>query len=144
MRFPSLLICLGASTFALAAHAQMTQEAAPPGGAPAPDQTTMPPTDTAPSPAPESNMPDTGAAPMPAPQDNAPPAPGPTPPNPAPEGSMTPPPPPSAYNATPGAPAPGGVQMAPPQPMVQAAPEPPANYPLCSRTVKDSCRNPKG
>ncbi len=65
-----------------------------------------------------------------------------------------------APNAAPAPMAPQGAPMAPPAPMagapmagqqVQFAPPqmtpPPAakeSYPVCSRTVKDSCRNPGG
>jgi|GEM_PF-1755234 len=120
MRISILLTCLGASALALAAHAQETQ-APPPADQPV---TQMPP---APSdvPAPVDNgtsVPSTAA-----PDATVPPA---------------PPPPPAAYNAAPTSGAPAQIVMGPPQPQTQAVPAPPAEYPLCSRTVKDACRNP--
>jgi hypothetical protein len=126
MRIPILLSCLGASALALAAHAQETQ---------APPPADQPMTQTPPAP-----------SDMPAPVDNGTAVPPAT--SPAPDASMPPPPPPppSAYNAAPTAAPPAAgppqVVMGPPQPMVQATPAPPAEYPVCSREVKDACRNP--
>lgn len=57
-----------------------------------------------------------------------------------PDAAVTPaPPPPEA-----GPPPPAGAQvvMAPPSPVVQQTPQPPADYPKCSRTMKDECQNP--
>ncbi|BAK66033.1 hypothetical protein SLG_13580 [Sphingobium sp. SYK-6] len=124
MRFLTLLAGLGAaSTMALAVHAQDMQSAQP--STEPMTQQPMPPGQTPPPPA-------DGTAPMP-------PATTPTPDSATPP---PPPPPPSAYNATPNTPPPGRIEMAPPQPVEQAAPQPPQEYPVCSRTVKDGCRNP--
>lgn len=123
MRFPILLTCLGASALAISAHAQDVQ------GAPSADQpvSQMPP---APSdiPAPVDNG--TSVAPPPDSSASEPDA-------------AAPPPPPAAYNAVPATSGPT-IVMGPPQPQVQETPAPPAEYPPCSKTVKDACTNPGG
>jgi hypothetical protein len=123
MRIPIFLTILGASTLALAAHAQDTQPA-PPADQPVAAQPA--PGDPAPADGGTSTMPVAPAS-----------------------DSAAPPPPPSAFNAvpdaaTPAADAPPATVMAQGAPVVQDAPPPPADYPLCSRTVRDSCRNPGG
>jgi len=118
MRIPLFLTIIGASTLALAAHAQETQPA------PSADQP------VASQPAPGDPVPaDSGTTTMPA-------APASDAPTPA-------PPPPAAYNAAPDSAAPATVVVQNP-PVVQAVAAPPAEYPLCSKTVRDACRNPGG
>ena len=121
MRIPIFLTVLGASTLALAAHAQ---EAVP---APSADQP------VASQPAPGDPVPaDSGTTAMPG--------------TPAADAAAPPPPPPAAYNAVPSAAPPAAAPPAPVivqgPPVVQNVPAPPAEYPLCSKTVKDACRNP--
>ena len=47
-------------------------------------------------------------------------------------------------DAGPRPPAGAQVVMGPPSPVVQQVPQPPADYPKCTRTVKDACENPGG
>jgi len=146
MRFSALITCISASAIAMAAHAQdmqtppngdpMTQ----PGAGPAPLDRAAPP-----PPATESSPPGGMSGDMP----GAPPAPGAPPPPPQadsmpPQDGMAPPPPPPPPPPPAGGMAPGGAQieMQPQAPVAQAAPQPPAEYPVCSRTVTDACRNP--
>ncbi len=138
MRFSTLLTCLSASAIAMAAHAQDMQ--APPAGEPMTQPGAGPaPMDPPPPPPPPAASPPGG---MSGDMATPPPPPGPPPP-PPPEGAapppdgMAPPPPP------PPPPVAGGqIEMQAPAPVAQAAPPPPAEYPVCSRTVKDACRNP--
>ncbi|MCW2338776.1 hypothetical protein M2337_003036 [Sphingobium sp. B2D3A] len=130
MRFSTILACGAASALAFAAHAQ---DMPPPGGAPA-----GPPSATAPMPGDTPGPMPGGTDTMPPPTGNPMPGDGmnPPPPPPAPGGTMTPPPPPP--------PGGGQVEMMPQRPVEQTAPQPPAEYPVCSRTVKDGCKNPGG
>ncbi len=121
MRFSTLMIGLSATALAYAAHAQETQ--APPSDVPATQQgpssdAPPPPTDGGATVTPQGAAPDAAVPPAP----SAPPA---------------------AYNATPAGPAPAGQPvMGQQEPVVQAAPQPPTDYPLCSKSVKDGCKNP--
>ncbi len=134
MRFSTLLTCLSASAIAMAAHAQDMQ--APPPGEPMTQPGAGPaPMDPPPPPPPPAASPPGG---MSGDMATPPPPPGPPPP-PPPEGAappadgMAPPPPP---------PTGARMEMQAPAPVAQAAPPPPAEYPVCSRAVKDACRNP--
>jgi type IV secretory pathway VirB10-like protein len=124
MRISFIVTAMSASALAFAAHAQDTQ---------------MPPAADAPvgtQPAPSGPPPvDNGTSVPSAPPSTSAPAPDASAVPPA------PPPPPSAYNAAPTTPAPGQVQMSPPAPVVQSTPTPPTEYPMCSKTVRDACRN---
>lgn len=116
MRIPMFLTVLGASTLALAAHAQEALPA-PPADQPVQSQ----PAQGTPVPA------DGGTTTIPG--------------APAADASAPPPPPPAAYNAAPES-APPAPVMAQAAPVVQNVAPPPAEYPVCSKTVRDACRNP--
>ncbi|HZV17631.1 MAG TPA: hypothetical protein VFF84_02950 [Sphingobium sp.] len=116
MRFTTWLIGLSVPAFAFAVQAQ--EVPAPPSDAPVAQPAL--PSAAPPPPADGSLTPQSGVSDPAVPSAAPPPDAG--------------PPPPSGAQ----------VVMAAPSPVVQQVPPPPADYPRCTKTMKDECANPGG